>query len=70
MSEITVGDYTGKRRDFTTSDTEGYILLLNVDGGMLAVQIMTARGELGDFDAEVTAILESMVYTPVEGTPE
>jgi hypothetical protein len=71
VSDVTVGDYTGTRLDFTAAETEeGYVLLLDVDGGALAVQVTAAAGELTDFDAEVTAILESIVYTPVEGTQE
>lgn len=66
VSEVTVGDYTGTRLDFTTPTEDGYVLLLDVEGGALAIQIMTATGELADFDAEVTAILESLEYTPPE----
>jgi hypothetical protein len=70
VSDVTVGDFTGTRLDFTTGTQEGYALLLDVDGRILGIQVTTAPGELDDFDAEVTAILESVEYTPVESTTE
>ena len=70
VTDATVGNYIGTRLDFTTNMEEGYILLLDVDGGTFGIRVMTVPGELDDFDAEVTAILESIVYTPVGGTTE
>ncbi len=70
VSDVTFGDYAGTRLDFNTGTQEGYALLLDVDGRILGIQVITAPGELGDFDAEVSAILESLVYTPVEDTAE
>lgn len=70
VSDVTVGDYTGTRLDFTTTSEEGYILLLDVDGGALAVQVTVAVGEMADFETDVTAILESLEYTPIEAETE
>lgn len=63
-AEILIGDYAGIKLDFVSAENEGYVLVLEVEDGVLVIAVSAAVGEIDDYEAEVMALIKSMVYTP------
>jgi hypothetical protein len=63
---VTIGDKEGVKLSFVSDLNEGYALLLSFGDETLMVWVMAAAGELANFEADVTALVESLAYTPAE----
>lgn len=63
---ITLGDADALRFTFASDTNEGYAIFVATDADTLAIFVSAASGELADFEAEVAAIIDSIVYKPGE----
>ena len=62
--DILIGDYSGIKVAFASEEIEGYVLVLEVDGEVVAIVVTTAISELEDYETEVMALVESIIYSP------
>ncbi len=59
---ITFDDSDAQRFPFTSDTSAGYAIFIATDTGTLAIFVSAASGELVDFDTEVAAVIDSIVY--------
>lgn len=58
------GEYEGTMFEYASDETEGTAVFLVVEDSYLVIISQATTGEFADFEAEVAAIIDSIVYQP------
>jgi hypothetical protein len=66
MNEGTQFKFTSGRDDFTNNTYEGIVVILTIDDTPVVIVVTTVLGELPDFDADITHIIESIALAHTE----